>query len=418
MIPNSQTITRAELPNGIVLLVYENHASPSFVMEGTMLAGAVSEPPQLSGLADLTSRMLMRGTEKRPFAQIYEELESNGASLGFGSGYHTISFSANALIEDFDLLLDMINQSLRAPTFPESQFSKLKGETLTRLQLQADDTSYRADETFRQLVYGTAHPYGRLPGGTPPAVSAITLDDVRAHFDRFIGPQQMILTVVGDVQPTRIVEQITAVLGDWHVPQQQQPQPVPDRARPNSRQRRDVPMADKAQADLVIGLPGPRRSDPDFLALSLANTVLGVFGMMGRIGQVVREEQGLAYYVYSRLSGGLGPAPFTAVAGVAPEDVDQAIDAILAQIERMQQELVPAEELEDCQSYRIGSMPLALETNGGLADVIGDLALYGLGLDYLSSFPEKIRAITAEQVQTAVQKHIPLDALSIAVAGV
>ena len=129
-------------------------------------------------------------------------------------------------------------------------------------------------------------------------------------------------------------------------------------------------MPDKAQTDIIMGLPGPRRSAEDYLEASMMNTILGIFGMMGRIGQSVREEQGLAYYAYSRLAGGLGPGAWTAAAGVAPDNVEQAVESIRAEIRRIQDEPVDAEELADSRAYRTGSLPVSLETNGALADDI------------------------------------------------
>ena len=147
------------------------------------------------------------------------------------------------------------------------------------------------------------------------------------------------------------------------------------------------------------------------------NTVLGVFGMMGRIGKTVREEQGLAYYAYSQLNGTLGPTPWYASMGVAPQNVEQAIDSALAEIERIQNEPVPLEELADSQAYRTGSLPVSLETNSALADVITDMGLYELGLDYLDRYPDLINDITPARIQAAAQKYLSVDQLAIAVAG-
>jgi zinc protease len=147
------------------------------------------------------------------------------------------------------------------------------------------------------------------------------------------------------------------------------------------------------------------------------NTILGVFGMVGRIGQTVREEQGLAYYASSRLEGGLGPGPWTASAGVAPDKVEQAIASIRQEIRRIQDEPVTAEELTDSQAYRTGSMPMSLETNGGLVDIITDMELYGLGLDYLHCYGDMINAITVERIQAAARKYLSADDIAIAVSG-
>jgi zinc protease len=176
-------------------------------------------------------------------------------------------------------------------------------------------------------------------------------------------------------------------------------------------------MADKSQCDIYLGLPGPRRIAPDYLDASLMNTILGVFGMMGRIGQTVREEQGLAYYAYSHLQGGLGPSPWIVSMGVAPNNVEQAIESVRGEIGRMQNELVSPDELADSQAYRTGSLPVSLETNSNLAGIIGDMAYYDLGLDYLQRYSALIEAITAERIQAAAQKYLSTEQLAIAVAG-
>jgi zinc protease len=147
------------------------------------------------------------------------------------------------------------------------------------------------------------------------------------------------------------------------------------------------------------------------------NTILGVFGMMGRIGKSVREEQGLAYYASSQLSGSIGPTPWTASAGVAPDKVEQAIDSIRAEIRRIQDEPVSAEELADSQAFRTGSLPVSLETNSGLAGIITDIEYLNLGDDYLQRYLEIIPAITPERIQAAAQKYLSADEIAIAVAG-
>jgi zinc protease len=149
----------------------------------------------------------------------------------------------------------------------------------------------------------------------------------------------------------------------------------------------------------------------------MANTILGVFGMMGRLGKNVREKQGLAYYAFSRLQGGLGPAPWYVSTGVAPEKVEQAINSILHEIDRMQHEPIPEDELADSQAFRAGSLPVSLETNDGLAGVITDIEVYDLGLDYLQQLPDKFNAMTPESVQAAAQRYLSTEQIAVTVAG-
>lgn len=414
--PNGQTIHRQVLPNGITLLVYERSASPSFVIDGLLRAGALAETRQTAGLAQFTAVSLMRGTASRSFDQIYDAIEAVGAALQFSAAHHTTSFSAQGLVEDFDLMLALLADVIRQPVFPAAEVAKVQQQILTSLAMRDDDPQQMAGLAFDELIYGE-HPYGRSDAGYVDSISALTAADLRRFHHRYYGPQGMILTVVGDVNAAAVVEKVTAVLGDWQNEAQKALPPVPDAPRPPTLKRVDVPMPGKQQSQICLGLPGPRRSAPDYLDASLMNTILGVFGMMGRIGQKVREEQNLAYEAYTVLQGGLGPAPWYAAAGVAPHNVEPAIAAILAEIARIQNELVPAEELADNQAYRIGSMPMSLETNGGLANIITDMVLYELGLDYLQCYPDLVREITPQRIQAAAQKYLSTEQLGIAVAG-
>jgi zinc protease len=414
--PGPETIMRQALPNGIVVLAYENFASESVVLEGILPAGALAEPAELAGLADFTAELLLRGAQSRTAGEIAEALEAVGAGLAFGGGRHTTHVAAHSLVEDFDLVLDLLAQALRFPTFPAQQIEQARGQIMTSLQMRAHDTRRMASLAFMELLYA-GHPYGRSVRGYLDTIQRVQRADLADFHSRCYGPRGMIVTIVGALRAETALDKLTAVLGDWTNPQQPAPLAVPDMPRPPATLRRAVAIPDKSQADFVLGLPGPRRSAPDFLHAGLMNTILGVFGMMGRIGRRVREEEGLAYHAYSELPGGLGPAPWSAAAGVAPEETQRAIASVLAEVARIQNEPVPADELADSQAYLTGSMPVGLETNSGLADVITDMELYGLGLDYLQRYPELIWEITAVDVQAAAQKYLSTEQIAIAVAG-
>jgi zinc protease len=414
--PGPDSIHRQELDNGIVVIAYENFAVPSFEIEGYVPAGNLGETPNQRGLAAFTASCLMRGTETRSFDAIYEALESVGAELGFSGGRHTTGFSGGGLTEDFELVMDVLADTLRHPVFPPQQVDRVRGEILTGLQIQANNTRSQASKAFRALLYGE-HPYGADLSGTVETVSTLTPADLTAFHDAFYGPRGMVITIVGAVKAEEAVARVRAALGDWQQPGQQALPLVADASRPAETVRTHVVMPGKSQSDVVLGLPGPRRNVPDYQDVRLANTILGIFGMYGRLGKTVREDQGLAYYVYSRLHGGLGPAPWFCATGVSPENVEQAIASIRAEIRRMQDELVPAEELADSQAYLTGSLPVSLETNSGLGSVLTDMELYGLGMDYLQRYVDLVNDVTAEKVQQAARKYWSADEIAIAVAG-
>lgn len=414
--PGPQNIHRTVLDNGIVVLVYENFAAQSVVVEGYYWSGALNEGRERAGLADFVAGMLMRGARGRNFDEIYEALESVGASLDFSAGRHLSEFSAAGLAEDLDLLLDLTSDSLCDPTFPANEVEQLRGEIMTALQIRANDTRHMAALRFRELLYN-GHPYGYSTQGYPETVATITRDDLQAFHRRHYGPEGLTITIVGAVEADDAVKRVDVALGDWRNDDWVAPPELPAVSRPSATLRDYVAMPEKTQSDIVLGLPGPPRSVDDYLDVSMANTILGVFGMMGRLGEKVREEQGLAYYAYSRLQGGLGPSPWYVSTGVAPDNVELAIESILREIGRMQDEPVSEEELEDSRLYRTGSLPVSLETNGGLANIISDLELLDLGHDYLQRFPDLINEITPERVQAAAQKYFSTDQIAIVVAG-
>lgn len=414
--PGPDTIQRHQLPNGIVVLIYENFASQTVVIDGILRVGSLNESRAQAGLADFTASLLLYGTQTRDFDSIHEALEAVGADLDFTSGRHATSFSASSLVEDLDLVLELLAQSLRCPTFPAAEVEEVRGQIITGLHMRADDTRQMAGLAFNELLYGD-HPYGRSTSGYLDTIPALMREDLASFHARHYGPRGMILTLVGGIKAETALAKIAAVLGDWVNEAQGEETAVSPVPRPAQTIRTHIPMPGKSQADVLIGLPGPPRNTPDYLDASLMNTILGVFGMMGRIGQSVREEQGLAYYASSRLEGGLGPGPWTASAGVAPDKVDQAVESIRHEIRKMMTDLVAVEELADSQAYRTGSMPMSLETNNGLVDIITDIELYDLGLDYLHRYSDIIQAITPERIRSAANKYLSADDLVIAVSG-
>jgi len=414
--PGPDTIHRRVLDNGITVLVYENMFSNTIAIEGVVRAGALADPPEKAGLADFTADLLIRGSHSRTFEETSEALESIGAGVSFGASRHTSGFSTHSLAEDIDLVLDIAADALCRPTFPAEQIERLRGQTITGLQMRANDTRSMARLTFHELAY-PAHPFSRSISGYLETIPAITRDDISGFHAGYFGPQDMIIGLAGAIRADDALRRLEAAFGGWRNANQNITAQAPDATPPAGLIRRYVAMPDKHQADIVMGRPGPRRSVPDYLDASLMNTILGVFGMMGRIGQNVREEQGLAYYASSRLEGGLGPGSWTAAAGVAADKVEQAIESIRTEIRRIQDEPVPVEELADSQAYRTGSLPMGLETNSGLVDIITDMELYSLGLDYLHQYTSVINGITPERIQAAARKYLSADDLAIAVAG-
>jgi zinc protease len=178
-----------------------------------------------------------------------------------------------------------------------------------------------------------------------------------------------------------------------------------------------VALPGKSQTDIMLGVIGPSRLAPDYQAASLANSVLGQFGMMGRIGEAVREKSGMAYYAYSRLEGGIGPGAWLVTMGVNPKNIERAIALSLDEVNRMLQAPIDAGELLDNQNYYVRRLPLQLESNEGLCGVILTMETYQLGLDYLLHYEDTIMRLKPEDLRAALHHYWNMDAYVLAIAG-
>ncbi|MBT3390158.1 MAG: insulinase family protein [Chloroflexi bacterium] len=415
-LPGPDDITRAELPNGITVLARSNFNSPSVTINGYLDVGALFDSDEKLGLADFTAAALMRGTQQRDFQGIYNALESVGASMSYNSATHTTGFGGRALVEDLPLLLELLSETLRQPAFPAEQVERLRAQLLTGLTLRAQDTGDMAGMAFDQIVYKD-HPYGRPEDGWPETISAITRDDLVDFHAQHYGPRGMVIAIVGAVDAQQAVAWVQDALGDWVNPHQPASPQLPALTPLGELIEQRVEIPGKIQSNIIIGAAGPPRKADEFFAASLGNSVLGQFGMMGRIGEVVREQAGLAYYAFSRLSGGVGPGPWSVSAGVNPANVERAVELIRTEIGRFVTEPVTEAELADSKASYIGRLPLALESNGGVAGALISLARYDLGLDYYLRYADFVSAVTPETALTAAQKYLHPDRLAVAVAG-
>lgn len=415
-LPGPKEIHRQVLPNGITVLTRSNFNSPSVVIRGYFDAGALFDPDEKLGLADFVTSALMRGTKKRTFDEIYNILESCGASLGFNTGVHKSGFHGRSLTEDLNLLLSLLAESLTQPAFPKTEMEKLRAQLLTGLAINAEDTSEMASATFDKILYKD-HPYSRPEEGTPETVQRITRDDLVKFQRECFGPRGMVIAVVGAVEAEEAVRQVKRALGGWQVKGQKEAPALPEVKPLKKTVSKHHRIAGKSQSDIVIGTNGPRRKDAEYMAASLGNSVLGQFGMMGRIGDSVREKAGLAYYAYSSLNAGIGPGSWEVSAGVNPANVQRASGLIVDELKRFVQEGVTEAELADSKANFIGRLPLSLESNGGVAGALLNIERHDLGLDYYLHYADLVNEVTCEDVLNAARKFIDPDRLAIAIAG-
>jgi zinc protease len=415
-LPGPKDIHREVLPNGIIVLARSNFNSASVSVQGYLTAGSIFESDEKLGLADFVSSALMRGTEKYSFDDIYNKLESVGASLGFDSSVHATSFGGRSLAEDLPLVLELLSDVLREPVFPKRELEKLRAQLLTGLSIRAQDTSEMASLAFDQILFD-GHPYGRPGDGHPETIRSITRGDILDFHRLYFGPRGMVIAIVGGIEPKKAIAEVHRALGGWQVKGQKEAPVLPPHKPLRRTVTRHHKIAGKSQSDLMVGTVAMRRKDPDFMAASLGNSVLGQFGMMGRIGEVVREQHGLAYYAYSNLSAGVGPGSWEVSAGVNPKNVGKALRLIEKELKRFVKNGVTAEELADSQANYIGRLPLSLESNNGVAGALLNIERYDLGLDYYQRYADHVRAVTPEEVLETARKYIDPERLAIAIAG-
>ncbi len=414
-LPSPETVFRTTLPNGLTILVREDHTSPVTVLQGSLRVGAAHETPEQAGLAAFVAGMLTRGSAHYDYSAFNAAVENVGASLTASADIHSTDFSITSLAEDFEQMIRLLADIMRRPTFPEDHIERLRRMKLVHIQEREQDTASVAARRFNESLFGRRHPYGRATEGYTETVSALQRQDLVDFHTCWYTPREGVLAIAGDVDARRIVDVVADALGDWQT--NAPPQPPIEPTRIVDFQRIHAPMPGKVQSDLVIGGYGVRRSDPDFYAVRVANCILGQFGMMGRLGERVREEQGLAYYCYSASVAEQEDGLWFAAAGVNPADVGAAIESILAEFARLGAEPVNAEELADSQAYLTGVVPLTLETNEGVASTLLSLEWYGLGLDYLQRYPSLIYNVTVEDVQRVTARYLAPERCVISTAG-
>jgi zinc protease len=226
----------------------------------------------------------------------------------------------------------------------------------------------------------------------------------------------MTVVTVGDVDEQEAQSIVERVFGDWKVPSPAG-RPV-SRLQPADKRRRvNIAMMNKAQADIAYGFTTLTRSDPEYYACWLMNHAFGQYSMSGRLGDSIRERQGMAYYAYSSLDASIMEGPLLIRAGVSASNIDRAVASIDEEIRKLTAEGLTQKELDDSRRFLIYAMPRALETNAGIANYLQTEEFFKLGLDYDVRLPERLRGVTLESANAAARKFLSVDRATVVVAG-
>ena len=409
-------IYQMKLDNGMTVVLQENHSAPFVVIYGNIVAGPVLDPEGKAGLAAFCAEMLSRGTQRRAWQAIRQELETVAAELQFGTGVQVGTVGGRCLTGDLALLLGDAAEQLMTPAFPADEVERVRAEVLAAQQRRDEDTLQIAEKELLSHLYPPGHPLHSPRLGTAETVASITREDLVKFHSRYYRPENSYLAIVGDIDPAKAAELIEKVFGGWQRAGEPTRPEIPQVPVPEGPQTVAVPVPSKTQTDIVVGFPGISRRDPQYYQADLMNYVLGQ-SFMSRLNMRIREELGLAYDVGSYFLAYWGPGPWVLQMGVAPENADKAIAAALEELKRIQQEPPSEAELQLWKDYVKGTVARRMETYGGIAQELTLASFYDLGLYHAYRYPGILAQITAGEVNAAARELLHPEGYVAVLAG-
>jgi zinc protease len=407
---------REVLPNGLVVLTKTTAVTPAVTVNASIRAGSAFDPPSIDGVAHFVSKVIDRGTATRSADQIAEELDGRGVSLAVTLTRQLLSLTCTCLVEDFDVVVSLLSDIVRMSVFPVEEVRSRRGEVITLIKQDEDSPAVVAVDALMAMLYGPVHPYGRRSRGTVETAERIDSAVLKGFHADHVGPSNVSLAIVGDVESSRALDVASAAFGGWTAA----PSPgitFPAIAASPARRTRVVPMMNKSQTDIAYGFTAITRADPAYYAYSLMNNILGQYSLGGRLGDSIRERQGMAYYVFSSLDANVAPGPLMIRAGVNPSNVERAVASIDAELTSLVADGPTEQEVTESKQYLIGSLPRTLETNTGIAAFLQTVEFFGLGLDYDVRVPGLLRAITRDDVHEAARRAVDPSKATVVVAG-
>ena len=407
---------REVLGNGVTVIAKKTSTTPAVTLLANLRAGAVHDTAAHEGLAHFVSRTIDRGTDTRSVEELAEQLDDRGVTLSTSVNRHLLSLACTCLADDVSHVLTLLADVVMQPSFPPEEVEKRRGEIITLIRQDEDNPAAVAGETLMQMLYGPAHPYGWRLRGTVESAERIDRRMLQQFHAANGVAAGLSLAIVGDIEPAHAIDEAHSVFGAW---KGQAAAVVTDAPEPSRRGRqcRVVPMMNKSQTDIAYGVVTIARQDPSYHAYSLMNNILGQYSLGGRLGDSIRERQGMAYYVFSSLEANLMPGPLVIRAGVSPANVGKAVASIDTELRELIDAGPTEQEVAESKQYLIGSMPRTLETNMAIATYLQTVEFFGLGLDYDVRMPDLVRAVTREQVHDAARRAVDPAGATVVVAG-
>jgi zinc protease len=406
---------RVELPNGLVLLLLENHRLPLIVAEAAVKNVRLLEPAGQEGLATLTGYLLDDGgTASHSGPEIAELIEDVGGSLSLSAG----GGSVRVLSPHRKLGLSLLFECLSRPAFAKDAFSRDRTRLLSAIVESETQPETRALRVFQAEVYGK-HPYGRPSLGTRTSVEKLTPAECSAFHAKAFVPDNTLVAIVGDFDSHEIEGEIKALTAGWKKAAVDVPTP-PTVEKPAAFTQTILTMPEAAQLHFYLGHVGIRRNDPDYYKLMVMDNVLGTGpGFTDRLSARLRDREGLAYTVRANItdSATTEPGTFSCYIGTDNDNFNRVKTEFLEELNRIRDEKPTQQEVEDAKAYLLGSLPFKVSTSSTVAAQLLAIERYGLGLNYLDDYRRAIAAVTPEDVQEVARKHIDPKRMALVAAG-
>jgi zinc protease len=407
-------ITTRQLPNGLKLMIVEQHELPLADFVLLVGSGSTADPASKPGIANLLSAMLREGTTSRKSLEIADQIAFLGIRLSPTSSWESSTLSLHTPTAQLDSALALFADVALHPSFPANEFERVRKTQLTELLQLRDQGAAIASIAFPAIIYGSAHPYGAPAQGTEASVKALTTGDLQSYYQANFRPNNATLIVVGDVTPAQVEQKINTLFGSW----QRADIPQINYSEPPKSGATTIYLIDKpgaAQSSFRIGEIGVPRSTQDYFALTVMNTILGG-SFTSRLNQNLRETRGYTYGAGSRFDMRRAAGPFLASAEIVTAKSDSALLEFMKELNGIRQ-LVPPAELSRAKRYLQLQLPGNFETTQQIAAALVPVALYGLPLDYYNNYVQNIEGVTQADVARVAQQYINPGSLAVVIVG-
>jgi zinc protease len=401
------------LPNGLQVVAVLHHEQPAVTMRLLIRAGTASDPKDKIGRAHLTASLLDQGVKNMSAQEMNDAVDFIGGAMGAGAGPDLTFCNMVVMKDSFEVGMRMLSDMARYPSFAPDEIERQRQQMLSGLQVSAEDPGYIANAVFDRLVYGF-HPYGMPENGTAQTITSITRDDLVAFHQEHFAPNNAILAVVGDVTAEEAFAEAKKIFGDWA----KRDLPAETFIDPPDPTRRVIVVnkPDAVQTEVRVGHIGIARKHPDYMAVNLAIRILGGEGS-NRLHQVLRTERALTYGAQANMDTLKQTGDFEAETNTRSDATGEVLRLIVDEFWRMQRERVGERELDGAKAYLTGSFPLTIETPESIAMQVVNALFYGLPLDQLQTFRERVNAVTVDDVQRVSKLYLRPDRLSVVLVG-